>query len=45
MGYRVLKSPLLRLLPRYRTYVDIEKNSFVVGKKTKIILSEPESGQ
>ena len=38
MGYRVLKSPLLRLLPRYRTYVDIEKSSFAAGKKTKIIL-------
>jgi UDP-glucose:(heptosyl)LPS alpha-1,3-glucosyltransferase len=38
MGYRVLKSPLLRLLPRYRTYVDIEKRTFAAGMKTKIIL-------
>jgi UDP-glucose:(heptosyl)LPS alpha-1,3-glucosyltransferase len=38
MGHRVLKSPLLRLLPRYRTYVDLEKSSFAAGKKTRIIL-------
>ena len=35
MGYRVLKSPLLRLLPRYRTYVDIEKNSFLPARRPK----------
>src|SRR5258708_18360366 len=38
MAYRVLKAPLLRILPRYRTYISIEKNSFAPGGKTKVIL-------
>jgi UDP-glucose:(heptosyl)LPS alpha-1,3-glucosyltransferase len=38
MAYRVLNAPLLRLLPRYRTYVELEKASFAHGRQTKIIL-------
>jgi UDP-glucose:(heptosyl)LPS alpha-1,3-glucosyltransferase len=38
MAYRVLQQPLLRLFRRYRRYVDIEKNSFAPGKKTRMIL-------
>lgn len=38
MAYRVLKFPLLKIMPRYRTYTDIEKSSFALGMKTKIIL-------
>jgi UDP-glucose:(heptosyl)LPS alpha-1,3-glucosyltransferase len=38
MAYRLLKTPLLRILPRYRTYTNIEKDSFAPGGKTKMIL-------
>jgi len=38
MGYRALKAPWLRLLSRYRTYLDMEKSSFTHGMKTKIIV-------
>lgn len=38
MAYRVLKTPLLRVLPRYRTYIKIEKSSFAPGSNTKMIL-------
>lgn len=38
MAYRVLNAPLLRLLPRYRTYVELESASFAPGRQTRIIL-------
>jgi len=38
MAYRVMKSPPLQLLPRYRTYARIEKSSFAPDTKTKLIL-------
>jgi UDP-glucose:(heptosyl)LPS alpha-1,3-glucosyltransferase len=38
MAYRLLKQPYLHLLPRYRTYNTIEKDSFAPHNKTKIIL-------
>jgi UDP-glucose:(heptosyl)LPS alpha-1,3-glucosyltransferase len=38
MAHRVLRAPLLRILPRYRTYINIERNSFAPGSKTKMIL-------
>ncbi len=38
MAYRLLKQPYLRLLPRYRTYSSIEKDSFAPHNMTQIIL-------
>ena len=35
---RLLKQPLLKLLPRYRKYASIEKDSFTPRHKTKTIL-------
>ena len=35
---RLLKRPYLKLLPRYRRYADIEKDSFTPQHKTKTIL-------
>ena len=35
---RVLQSPFLTILPRYRTYMQIEKESFARGRKTEIML-------
>jgi UDP-glucose:(heptosyl)LPS alpha-1,3-glucosyltransferase len=38
MGHRILKQPYLKLLPRYRTFYRLERDSFSPGAKTKIIL-------
>lgn len=38
MKYRVLKQPYLGLLPRYRTFCKMERDSFLPRQKTKIIL-------
>jgi UDP-glucose:(heptosyl)LPS alpha-1,3-glucosyltransferase len=38
MAFRLVKQPFLRLLPRYRAYKAIEKNSFAAQNKTKIML-------
>ncbi len=38
MQSRLRRQPLLKLLPRYRTYADIERDSFGPNHKTKTIL-------
>ena len=38
MAYRLLSQPYLRLLPRYRTYRALEKDSFAPRSKTQIML-------
>jgi UDP-glucose:(heptosyl)LPS alpha-1,3-glucosyltransferase len=35
---RLLREPYLNFLPRYRTYAEIEKSSFAIGRQTKTIL-------
>jgi UDP-glucose:(heptosyl)LPS alpha-1,3-glucosyltransferase len=43
MRARVTRNPLLKLLPRYRNYVDLERKCFERNQKTKVLLlSEPQ---
>lgn len=36
--HRVMKRPYLRLLPRYRAYIDLEKESFKRNQTTSVVL-------